>query len=114
MQVKWVGLVYSSFEAFTKDEEYLISLDGAPGKRKGFDYLEGFVFLDHKHVKNWRSPFISDDDVVEITKLVAEHGGVYLLEATINYCDDTVFTVDEVRLKFLVKWLKLVTCFNLF
>nr|CAD1822174.1 unnamed protein product [Ananas comosus var. bracteatus] len=63
-KVKWVGLVYSSFEAFTKDEEYLISLDGAPGKRKGFDYLEGFVFLDHKH-------------------------------ATINYCDDTVFTVDE-------------------
>lgn len=114
MQVKWVGLVYSSFEAFTQDEEYLISLDGTPGKRKGFDYLEGFVFLDYKHIKNWRSPFISDDDISEITKLVAEHGGVYLLEATINYCDDTVFSVDEVRLKFLVKWLKLVTCFNLF
>ncbi|XP_073105816.1 cytokinin dehydrogenase 6 [Elaeis guineensis] len=92
-KVKWVGLVYSDFEAFTKDEEYLISLDGNPGKKKGFNYLEGFLITSS--TMSWRSPFFSKVDVEKIHTLLSMHEEVYVIEATIDYDDDNSSTIDQ-------------------
>ncbi|XP_072960074.1 cytokinin dehydrogenase 6-like [Typha angustifolia] len=91
-KVKWVGLVYTDFEAFAGDEEYLITLDGTTGKKKGFNYIEGFVFLDHNQVS---SPFFSDEEVAKISAVTSEHGGAYFIEGAIYYSDDTAFTIDQ-------------------
>ncbi|CAA6671677.1 unnamed protein product [Spirodela intermedia] len=98
--VKWVRLIYTDFAAFTKDQEYLISLDGRPTpgtnstKSKGFDYVEGSVFLDRSPVSSWRSSF-KPADSARINSLITKYGPVYCLEAGIYYRNASKFAAKK-------------------
>ncbi|KAH7307715.1 hypothetical protein KP509_22G073500 [Ceratopteris richardii] len=51
-RVKWVRAIYSDFDTFRKDQEYLISQP----RGRCFDYVEGFVVSDSENLlDNWRS-----------------------------------------------------------
>ncbi|KAE9585258.1 hypothetical protein Lal_00018048 [Lupinus albus] len=50
--VKWIRVLYSKFSLFSKDQEYLISLENT------FDYIEGFVIINRNNIlNNWSSSF---------------------------------------------------------
>ena len=55
-RVRWIRVLYSNFSAFTKDQEFLISLHGKAASER-FDYVEGFVIVDEGLINNWRSSF---------------------------------------------------------
>nr|DAD40819.1 TPA_asm: hypothetical protein HUJ06_015142 [Nelumbo nucifera] len=94
-RVRWIRVLYSNFSAFTKDQEYLISLHGNPSTDR-FDYVEGFVIVDEGLINNWRSSFFSPRNPVKISSLGAANGGVlYCLEVTKNYDESTADTVDQ-------------------
>ncbi|XP_010275527.1 PREDICTED: cytokinin dehydrogenase 5-like isoform X1 [Nelumbo nucifera] len=95
-RVKWIRVLYSKFSAFTKDQEYLISLNGHPASER-FDYVEGFVIVDEGLINNWRSSFFSPRNPVKISSLgAAANGGVlYCLEITKNYDESSSDTVDQ-------------------
>ncbi|KAL2892767.1 Cytokinin dehydrogenase 5 [Bienertia sinuspersici] len=87
-RVRWIRVLYSNFTAFTKDQEYLISLhDKSKGEK--FDYVEGFVIVDEGLINNWRSSFFSPKNPVKISSLGASNNGdvLYCLEITKNYFD---------------------------
>ncbi|KAL6212869.1 hypothetical protein ACLB2K_018084 [Fragaria x ananassa] len=95
-RVRWIRVLYSNFSAFTKDQEYLISLHGQPSSRK-FDYVEGFVIVDEGLINNWRSSFFSPRNPVKISSIDSNgNGGVlYCLEITKNYDDSTADSIDQ-------------------
>ncbi|XP_065868545.1 cytokinin dehydrogenase 6-like [Euphorbia lathyris] len=56
--VKWIRVLYSDFETFTRDQEHLISAENT------FDYIEGFVIINRTGLlNNWRSSFNPQDPV---------------------------------------------------
>ncbi|KAK9164252.1 hypothetical protein Syun_005154 [Stephania yunnanensis] len=93
-RVKWVRVLYSNFSAFTKDQEYLISLHGG-GSSERFDYVEGFIIVDEGLINNWRSSFFSPRNPVNLTSIGA-YDVLYCLEVTKNYDKSTADTVDQV------------------
>ncbi|KAK6938881.1 Cytokinin dehydrogenase 1, FAD/cytokinin binding domain [Dillenia turbinata] len=93
-RVKWIRVLYSNFSAFTRDQEYLISLHAQPATQK-FDYVEGFVIVDEGLINNWRSSFFSPRNPVKISSLGASGGVLYCLEVTKNYDESTADTVDQ-------------------
>lgn len=95
-RVRWIRVLYSNFTAFTKDQEYLISLHDKPSSQK-FDYVEGFVIVDEGLINNWRSSFFSPRNPVKISSLGANNNGgvLYCLEVTKNYFDSTSDVVDQ-------------------
>lgn len=97
--MRWLRLLYVDFSAFTKDQEYLISLnaDGEGGPTKGFDYLEGSVVNDESLINNWRSSFFSKGDHRRISALAAHHSIIYFLEVSKYYSHfGGPTTVDQV------------------
>lgn len=94
-QVRWIRVLYSNFSAFTKDQEFLISLHGQPSTHK-FDYVEGFVIVDEGLINNWRSSFFSPSNPVKITSINSQGGVLYCLEITKNYHESTADTIDQV------------------
>ncbi|KAK6939421.1 Cytokinin dehydrogenase 1, FAD/cytokinin binding domain, partial [Dillenia turbinata] len=94
-RVRWIRVLYSNFSAFTRDQEYLISLHAQAATQK-FDYVEGFVIVDEGLINNWRSSFFSPRNPVKISSLGANGGVLYCLEITKNYDDSTADTVDQV------------------
>ncbi|MQM00500.1 hypothetical protein Taro_033235 [Colocasia esculenta] len=103
-RARWLRLIYTDFATFTKDQEYLISLDGeghrVPGKnksasKKGFDYVEGSVLLDGIPVTSWRSSFYSVADAERMSSLASRHGAVYSLEGVMYYDHASAHTVDQ-------------------
>lgn len=95
-RVRWIRVLYSNFTAFTKDQEYLISLHEKPAKEK-FDYVEGFVIVDEGLINNWRSSFFSPRNPVKISSLGANNNGgvLYCLEITKNYFDSSADSIDQ-------------------
>lgn len=93
--MRWIRVLYSDFQAFTKDQEYLISLHGKPSSEK-FDYVEGFVIVDEGLVNNWRSSFFSPSNPIKISSLNTGGDVLYCLEITKNYAEATSGTVDQV------------------
>ncbi|XVF36042.1 hypothetical protein REPUB_Repub19eG0024400 [Reevesia pubescens] len=93
-RVRWIRVLYSNFTAFTKDQEYLISLHAKPASQK-FDYVEGFVIVDEGLINNWRSSFFSPRNPVKISSLSANGGVLYCLEITKNYHESTADTIDQ-------------------
>ncbi|XAR61712.1 Cytokinin dehydrogenase [Bertholletia excelsa] len=93
-RVRWIRVLYSNFSAFTRDQEYLISLHGQPSSQK-FDYVEGFVIVDEGLINNWRSSFFSPSNPVKISSVKANAGVLYCLEITKNYDETTAHTVDQ-------------------
>lgn len=93
-RVRWIRVLYSNFTAFTKDQEYLVSLHGHPSGKK-FDYVEGFVIVDEGLINNWRSSFFSPRNPVKISTVGSDGGVLYCLEVTKNYFDYQIDTVDQ-------------------
>ncbi|KAL4333513.1 hypothetical protein GQ457_07G026680 [Hibiscus cannabinus] len=93
-RVRWIRVLYSNFSAFTRDQEYLISLHGEAGSQK-FDYVEGFVIADEGLINNWRSSFFSPRNPVKISSLEPNGGVLYCLEITKNYLESTASTIDK-------------------
>ncbi|XP_038716240.1 cytokinin dehydrogenase 5-like [Tripterygium wilfordii] len=101
-RVRWIRVLYSSFTAFTGDQEYLISLHG-----QKFDYVEGFVIVDEGLINNWRSSFFSPRNPVKISSLGSDGGVLYCLEITKNYHESTADTVDQ-EVEYLLKKLNFI------
>ncbi|KAF5455851.1 hypothetical protein F2P56_025386 [Juglans regia] len=93
-RVRWIRALYSNFSAFTKDQEFLISLHAHPAAQK-FDYVEGFVIVDDGLINNWRSSFFSPRNPVKITSFNANGGVLYCLEVTKNYDDSSATRIDQ-------------------
>nr|POE46622.1 cytokinin dehydrogenase 5 [Quercus suber] len=93
-RVRWIRALYSNFTAFTKDQEFLISLHGHPNSQK-FDYIEGFVIVDDGLINNWRSSFFSPRNPVKITSFNANGGVLYCLEVTKNYDESNANSIDQ-------------------
>ncbi|KAJ0988018.1 hypothetical protein J5N97_006374 [Dioscorea zingiberensis] len=54
-RVRWVRLIYTNFSDFTRDQEWLITMDQK--KKKGFQYIEGSLLMDQRIGSSWRSSF---------------------------------------------------------
>ncbi|KAL5557964.1 hypothetical protein UlMin_034175 [Ulmus minor] len=93
-RVRWIRVLYSNFSAFTKDQEFLISLHGSHSSQR-FDYVEGFVIVDEGLVNNWRSSFFSPSNPVKISSIKADGGVLYCLEMTKNYHQSNAETIDQ-------------------
>ncbi|KAM6544339.1 hypothetical protein CsatB_008786 [Cannabis sativa] len=106
IQVKWMRVLYSDFMAFTKDQEFLISLHGQPSHQK-FDYVEGFVIVDDSLINSWRSSFLSPLNPIKLSSINPDGGVLYCLEITKNYAESDAHTVDE-DIEALLKKLKFI------
>ncbi|KAI3711557.1 hypothetical protein L1987_70096 [Smallanthus sonchifolius] len=84
-RVKWFQIIYDDFAQFTKDQEYLVSID------YGFDYVEGSLIMENTPASNFFTP----DDESMINSLVSKKGILYSLEAVKYYNDDIINTIDE-------------------
>ncbi|PKU82386.1 cytokinin dehydrogenase 6 [Dendrobium catenatum] len=83
--VRWMRLMYTDFELFTKDQELLISIK-AEGEGWRLNYVEGSLLMEHSLKSNWRSPFFSEKDLKRIKKLAyGNEGVIYCLEASFYY-----------------------------
>ncbi|XP_021866494.2 cytokinin dehydrogenase 1 [Spinacia oleracea] len=72
--VKWIRVLYSDFNLFTKDQEQLISSDIS------FDYIEGFVIINRTGlINNWRSTF-SPREPLQASQFSSEGKTLYCLE----------------------------------
>lgn len=95
-QVKWVRLLYSDFSTFTKDQEFLISINGSIKENNGLDYLEGMLLMNQGPINNWRSSFFPLADHPRITSLVTQNRVLYCLEIAKYYDDKSENNVDKV------------------
>lgn len=98
-RVRWIRVLYSDFAAFTRDQEYLISLP----KNSTFDYVEGFVIVNNEGLlNNWRSSYFSPQNPVKVSSLDTKGRVLYCLEMTKNYNEhDAVHVIDEAVESFL-------------
>ncbi|KAK0571067.1 hypothetical protein LWI29_010525 [Acer saccharum] len=93
-RVKWVRLLYSDFSTFTRDQEFLISINGR-GQKQALNFLEGSLLMDQGSPDNWRSSFFPLSDHSRIISQITEHGIIYCLEVVKYYDEHTQNTVDE-------------------
>lgn len=91
-RVKWVRMLYDDFDAFTQDQEDLISRDG-------LDYVEGSLIMHRNPINNWRSSFFSLSDHPRIQSLLAQNHIVYVLEVAkyYDYCVDDDFSAAYIK-----------------
>lgn len=85
LQAKWVKMVYTNFDAFSKDQLAFIN------PNSGKYYLEGSLLLDNG------SPdvsFFPPDDQSKILPLIKQHGILYVIEFA-QYYDDATKTITE-------------------
>lgn len=97
-RVKWMRALYSDFDCFRKDQEYLISQP----QGKTFDYVEGFVVPNSETLlDNWRSSLFKPQTGV---KTISSESGsqrqtdgavLYYLEVTKNYHEAEADFIDE-------------------
>ncbi|KAL5098263.1 hypothetical protein RYX36_002590 [Vicia faba] len=89
-RVKWIRLLYSDFEVFTKDQESLIL-----SKKSKLDYLEGIVLMHQGPINNWRSSFFPLTDHHRILSLVTQHRVLYCLEIAKYYDHHSENTLNK-------------------
>ncbi|XP_027177000.1 cytokinin dehydrogenase 3-like [Coffea eugenioides] len=89
-RVKWLRIMYDDFSSFTRDQEYLISIND-----NGVDYVEGSLILQQSSPNNWRSSFFSASHQSKISSLLTEQGILYCMEVVKYYDDNTAATVDQ-------------------
>ncbi|KAL3535609.1 hypothetical protein ACH5RR_004070 [Cinchona calisaya] len=87
-RVKWVRMLYDDFSSFTRDQEYLISING-------LDYVEGSLVMQQNSPNNWRSSFFSASHTSKISSLLTERGILYCLEVVKYFDDHTAHTVEQ-------------------
>ncbi|XVF48747.1 hypothetical protein PTKIN_Ptkin03bG0214300 [Pterospermum kingtungense] len=91
--VRWIRVVYSEFEKFTRDAEFLVTeKDG-----ESFDYVEGFVFSNNDDpVNGWPSVPLDPNHEFNPAHIPKTAGSVlYCLELAFHYGNsDNPSTVD--------------------
>ncbi|KAF2562039.1 hypothetical protein F2Q70_00014600 [Brassica cretica] len=93
--VRWIRIVYTEFDEFTRDAEWLVSQKD----ESSFDYVEGFVFVNGDDpVNGWPIVPLHPDHDFDPTQLPQSSGSVlYCLELALHYRDsDSNSTVDKV------------------
>ncbi|KAL3689286.1 hypothetical protein R1sor_015595 [Riccia sorocarpa] len=95
-KVRWIRALYSDFEAFTRDQMYLIS---RRNNESSFDYVEGFVVQNSLTSQpGWKSTHFQSDVVVN-TSLIPPYSAspvLYYIELTKNYDErDSRESVDQ-------------------
>lgn len=82
--MKWLRLVYSDFDDFTKDAEFLVSQSEIG---ESFDYVEGFVFTNNDDpINGWQSVPLNLDQNFDPTLVPCYVGPVlYCLEVALHY-----------------------------
>ncbi|KAL4397554.1 hypothetical protein AHAS_Ahas01G0203500 [Arachis hypogaea] len=105
-QVKWLRLLYSDFSTYSKDQEYLISLNGR--NDNAFDAVEGFLMINQ-----WPNiiDFFPTQDLPRINSLLAQHNILYVLELAKYYDNSTEEQIDQ-DVERLVMGLKYVPTFK--
>ncbi|KAE8674385.1 Cytokinin dehydrogenase 7 [Hibiscus syriacus] len=91
--VRWIRLVYSEFEEFTRDAEFLVTRE----EGESFDYVEGFVLSNcHDPINGWPSVPLDPDHEFNPAHIPQTAGSVlYCLEAALHYRhNDHPSTVD--------------------
>ncbi|GAB4836927.1 Cytokinin dehydrogenase 7 [Ancistrocladus abbreviatus] len=82
--VKWIRLVYSEFDEFTRDAEFLVT---QREKGDSFDYVEGFVFVNSNDpVNGWPSVPLNSNQRFDPSHIRPAAGSVlYCLEVVLHY-----------------------------
>lgn len=82
--VKWIRVVYSEFDEFTQDTEFLVT---QPEGDDSFDYVEGFVFTNSDDpVNGWQSVPLIPNQEFDPTRIPNSAGPVlYCLEVALHY-----------------------------
>lgn len=100
--VRWIRVVYSEFDEFTRDAELLIT------SQESFDYVEGFVFVNSDDpVNGWLSVLLDSNQAFDPTHLPKKTGPVlYCLEVALHYNnnhDDPFMMVEKLlgKLRYL-------------
>ena len=89
--MKWIRVLYSEFSIFTRDQEYLISLQNK------FDYIEGFVIINRTGLlNNWRSSF-NPKDPVQASQFNSDGKILYCLEVAKYFNPDETDYMNQVR-----------------
>ncbi|KAL6216862.1 hypothetical protein ACLB2K_010080 [Fragaria x ananassa] len=94
--VRWIRLVYTEFDAFTRDAESLVTRPHFDGE--SFDYVEGFAFMNSDNpADGLPSVPLHPDQVFDPTRLPQEAGSVlYCLELARHYRSfDHLSAVDK-------------------
>ncbi|KAG2390199.1 Cytokinin dehydrogenase [Vigna angularis] len=80
--VRWIRVVYSEFEDYTRDAEWLVTREGY-----GFDYVEGFVFVNSDDPCNgWPTVPTGPNQRFDPARLPSTAGPVlYCLELALHY-----------------------------
>lgn len=102
VQVRWVRALYSDFETFRRDQEYLISQE----QGKSFDYIEGFVVSNSESLlDNWRSSLFLPHKSIRTRGIISANASEeeiadgatrYYLEVTKNYDEAESEFIDDV------------------
>eukprot|EP00250_Pteridium_aquilinum_P017411 c23619_g1_i1 orf=324-2012(-) len=95
-RVRWMRALYSDFDTFRKDQEYLISQP----QGKSFDYIEGFVVSNSETLlDNWRSSLFLPHKGIKTTDSAdascADGPVLYYLEVTKNYNEADAEFIDD-------------------
>ncbi|KAK8520349.1 hypothetical protein V6N13_031195 [Hibiscus sabdariffa] len=92
--VRWIRVVYSEFEEFARDAEFLVTR----GEGESFDYVEGFVFSNSDDpINGWPSVPLDPDHEFNPAQIPQTAGSVlYCLEVALHYHhSDHTSTVDS-------------------
>ncbi|KAF8401077.1 hypothetical protein HHK36_014380 [Tetracentron sinense] len=91
-RVRLIRVVYSEFEEYARDAEFLVSLP----EGESFDYVEGYAFVNSNDpVNGWASVPLRSDQGFDPSKIPRDAGPVlYCLEVALHYrnSDDTYST----------------------
>lgn len=89
-QVKWIRVLYSEFSTFTRDQEYLVSLNNT------FDYIEGFVIINRTGIlNNWRSSF-DPKNPLQASQFSSDGKTLYCLEMAKYFNPDEAEAMNQV------------------
>ncbi|MBA0657848.1 hypothetical protein Goklo_010109, partial [Gossypium klotzschianum] len=97
--VRWIRVVYSEFEEFTRDAEFLVTQK----EGESFDYVEGFVFCNNDDPFNgWPSVPLDPGHEFNPTHIPQTAGSVlYCLEVAFHYRNSDNPTVDTAFTKWI-------------
>ncbi|KAF6157121.1 hypothetical protein GIB67_041582 [Kingdonia uniflora] len=111
-RVRWVRMLYHDFYAFTRDQEYLISMSGD----EGVDYVEGSVMhniVNQGSVNNWRSSFFTSTDHPRINSIATHYGTIYCLEVVKYYYGHVSVNIVDEELEIFLNGLSYIPGFKL-
>ncbi|KAJ0031975.1 hypothetical protein Pint_13685 [Pistacia integerrima] len=105
--VRWIRVVYTEFDEFTRDAEFLVT---RRGDGESFDYVEGFVFVNSDDpVNGWPSVPLDPDHGFDPAHLPRNADSVlYCLELGLHYNNSDHPSTIDTLVKRLLGWLRFI------